>query len=534
MATPTPEAGALPNLVYVYDPLSFAPLSITQEAEGVCRFVWVVDLSDPDAASMARLLRKFGPVIDSSDGDVGRVAAEAREHDAAGVLSMHDADLCWTAELAEALGLPFHSPETALKLTDKHAQRAALAAAGLAVPMVRILPADADAATVADLGATFTYPAVLKPRFGQQSRNTIPVASSAELSATLRELRGQPEWLAEDYVLEGFVPDATTELGGPGFAAFVSVESVVENGRIEHAGISSRTPFRWPFLETGYCTPTALSPEHAGRGPPRGRGGRTRPGRDAWVASTPKSSSPTTVPSSLRSTAGPVGACPKCSSAPRASASCAPRSALRWGIRSGCPGPVPCSRIGYLLYVFPQSDVEWIDSVEGLPELREIDGVDEIVLVRGPGQRIDWREGSEAHVFHLTGTVKDFDELQRLIDATVSLVRIEGHNEGASLAAHPAPVPGVGRLPDRPGSLGRSSRGRHLAASGSASLQAGSSRRERAEHSDLLTTGGVDAVRLRAHHRHRQRAFGQHGHPGPGPEPRAALTPPRRRDRARR
>ncbi len=139
MATPTPEAGSLPNLVYVYDPLSFAPLSITQEAEGVCRFVWVVDLSNPDAASMARLLRKFGPVIDSSDGDVGRVAAAAQEHNAAGILSMHDADLCWTAELAELLGLPFHSPETALKLTDKHAQRAALAAAGLAVPMVRVL-----------------------------------------------------------------------------------------------------------------------------------------------------------------------------------------------------------------------------------------------------------------------------------------------------------------------------------------------------------------------------------------------------------
>lgn len=107
------------------------------------------------------------------------------------------------------------------------------------------------------------------------------------------------------------------------------------------------------------------------------------------------------------------------------------RTALRLAV--GDPvelrGPVACSRVGYLLYVFPETDVEWIDVVDGLPALREVDGVDEIVLVRGPGQRIDWREGSEAHVFHLTGTTRDLDELRRLIDATGQLVRIEGHDD---------------------------------------------------------------------------------------------------------
>ena len=106
------------------------------------------------------------------------------------------------------------------------------------------------------------------------------------------------------------------------------------------------------------------------------------------------------------------------------------RTALRLAVGDpvGLTGPVACSRIGYLLYVFPETDVEWIDSVEGLPKLREMDGVDEIVLVRGPGQRIDWREGSEAHVFHLMGTTGDHDELRRLIEATVTLVHITGHN----------------------------------------------------------------------------------------------------------
>ena len=446
MATSTPEEGSLPKLVYVYDPLSFAPLSITQAAAEVCRFVWVVDSSKPNAALTARLLRKFGPVIDSSDGDLERVAAEAREHQPDGVLSMHDADLLWTAELAELLQLPFHSRETALKLTDKRAQRAALASAGLAVPMVRVIAADVDAATVADIAETFTYPAVLKPRFGQASRNTLPISSGVELKATLQELRGQPDWLAEDYVLEGFVPDATTEVGGRGFAGFVSVESVVENGRVEHASISSRTPFRWPFRETGYCTPTALSPEHEAEvlrvaGEAARALGVTVGCLHTEIKLTDDG------PVVIEVNGRPGGGMSEMLE--RASGFSILRTALRLAVGDpvGLQGPVACSRIGYLLYVFPETDVDCIDSVEGLQELRKVEGVDEIVLVRGPGQRIDWREGSEAHVFHLTGTTRDFDELRRLIDATVRLVRIEGHNEDVSSTAPPAPSPESGTLP---------------------------------------------------------------------------------------
>lgn len=117
------------------------------------------------------------------------------------------------------------------------------------------------------------------------------------------------------------------------------------------------------------------------------------------------------------------------------------RTALRLAVGDpvGLSGPVPCTRVGYLLYVFPEFDVEWIDSVEGLADLRAVDGVDEIVLVRGPGQQIDWREGSEAHVFHLTGSTADIDELRRLITSTRTLVRIEGHTDATSLIP-PTPV----------------------------------------------------------------------------------------------
>jgi glutathione synthase/RimK-type ligase-like ATP-grasp enzyme len=416
---------SLPTLAYVYDPRSFAPLSITEAAHGLCRLVWIVDGSKPDAALTMRLLVRFGPVIDSSTYEFEDLVAAVRAHEPDAILSMHDADLVWTARLAEELRLPFHSLDTAQKLTDKHAQRDALAAAGLIVPMFRILPRHATEAEIAAIAATFQYPAVLKPRWGQASRDTLPISSHAQLLATLEETHALE---AEDYVLEGYVPDAREEFGGHGFANFVSVESVVEGGRVEHATISARTPFRWPFRESGYFTPSALSPELAAE--------------VFQVATTAAQALGVSVgclhteikltddgPVVIEVNGRPGGGMSEMLE--RASGFSILRAALRLAV--GDPvelhGPLECSRIGYLLYVFPEVDVEWIDLVEGLPALREVEGVDEIVLVRGPGQRIDWREGSEAHVFHLTGTTHDLDELRRLIDATVELVHIEGHDD---------------------------------------------------------------------------------------------------------
>lgn len=422
------SASGLPRLAYVYHPLSFAPLSITEAATGVCELVWVVDSSQPDAAVMQRLLRKFGPVVDAAGlgaDDVARALATYEPH---GVLSMHDADLVWTAELAERLGLPFHSVETAVRLTDKHAQRTALAAAGLAVPAFTIVPMDATAAEVAEISAGFPFPAVLKPRRGQASRDTLPISTHEELTTMVAELRSRPGMPAEEYVLEQFVPNPGSPLGGVGFAPFVSVESVVEQGRVAHAAISSRTPFRWPFRETGYCTPTAIAPAlQAEIYDVATQAAKALGVTQACLHTEIKLTDD--GPVVIEVNGRPGGGMSEMLE--RASGFSILKAALRLAV--GDPvelrEPVPCQRIGYLLYVFPETDLEWIDRVDGLDDLRRFGGVDEIVLVRGPGRRIDWREGSEAHVFHLTGTVHDHDELRHLIDATTTLVRITGHDE---------------------------------------------------------------------------------------------------------
>jgi hypothetical protein len=413
----------LPTLGYVYHPQSFAPLSVVEAAEGVCTLLWIVDGSNPEAAHVSKLLQKFGPVVDSSAHDFSDLVDTVRSYAPDGILSMHDGDLVWTAHLAQELQLPFHSPDTAEKLTDKHAQRQALAAAALVVPAYRILPRGADAGKVRDLASDFPYPAVLKPRWGQMSRDTLPVASFAHLD----EILGDRGLESEDYVLEGYIPDTERELAGTGFANFVSVETVVETGQIHHATISARTPFRWPFRETGYFTPSALSDDLAVEVYRVALGAAAALGVQTGCLHTEiklTNEGPVVIEVNGRPGGG------MSEMLERASGFSILRCALSLAVGAsvGLSGPVPCSRIGYLLYVFPEFDVEWIDAVEGLPELRAVDGVDEIVLVRGPGQRIDWREGSEAHVFHLTGTTRDLDELRRLIATTTQLVRIEGHN----------------------------------------------------------------------------------------------------------
>ena len=318
----------LPRLAYVYHPMSVSPLTIVDSAKGVCDLVWVVDSSQPGSTSMQRLLRRSGPIVEAAGREVADVAVELRALAVDGVVSLHDGDLVWTARLAAELGLPFHSVETAIRLTDKAAQRAALGAAGLPVPAVHVIPLHTDEEELELLGTQFPFPAVLKPREGQSSRDTLPIASPAELLATMAEFRTRTEPTAAEFILESCIPDPSTPLGGEGFAPFVSVEGIVENGRVAHATITSRTPFRWPFRETGLATPTVIEP-----------GLQQEILRVATEAALAVGVTIGCLHTEIKLTAVRAAASPSCSSSPPASASCGRRSASPLETRSTSPGP---------------------------------------------------------------------------------------------------------------------------------------------------------------------------------------------------
>jgi hypothetical protein len=67
-----------------------------------------------------------------------------------------------------------------------------------------------------------------------------------------------------------------------------------------------------------------------------------------------------------------------------------------------------------------------ITSVDGLDELRAVPGVEEIILNRGPGQAVNWRDGNHGHVFSVFGTVASHVELLRVEQLVGELVHIKG------------------------------------------------------------------------------------------------------------
>ena len=208
-------------------------------------------------------------------------ATRLAAHRPDGILALADDALCWTADVAALLGLPFHTPATALALTDKFAQRAALASGGLAVPRSWVVDGRSPAASLDTLEGEVAYPAVLKPRRGEGSRDTIYVASPVELRQAVAV--ALDDGRVRDLVVEEYLADADGPVAGEGFAGYVSVESAVDDGRVVHLAVNGRTPPADPFRETGFFIPSALDASTAGGGPRGRRRGGRRGRRHHWL-----------------------------------------------------------------------------------------------------------------------------------------------------------------------------------------------------------------------------------------------------------
>ncbi len=84
------------------------------------------------------------------------------------------------------------------------------------------------------------------------------------------------------------------------------------------------------------------------------------------------------------------------------------------------------SKVGYLLYVQAPFEMRQVVAVNGLDQLRADPAVEEVILSRGPGQSVDWREGNHGHVFTVRGAVSDHTELKRIEQRVHAEVQIVG------------------------------------------------------------------------------------------------------------
>ncbi|GAB3800165.1 ATP-grasp domain-containing protein [Humibacter antri] len=413
------------RLGFVFHPRSFATLSIVEAAKGLCDLVWIVDTGDPRLESMARLLARLGTVVDVA-GMSGRAAAQlVREQRLDGVLALADELLEWTAQLAASLDLPFHSVETTRLLTDKFAQRAAFRAAGLPTPGSWILHRDTADDEWVRVGEEAFFPAVLKPRRGEGSRNTMPVDSIAQVRSIVSTAEESADEHADrEWVLEEYIPDAVAELCGAAFANYVSVESFVSDGVITTLAVTGRTPPAWPFRETGFFIPAEIDGRRANAVIDAANAAARALGITIGCLHIEVKLTP----------AGPVvievngrigGGVPEMLELTTGIhfLEIAIRIALGDRVDVGTPEP---RGIGYLLYMQAADDVHRITAVTGLDDVKSMPGVREVALNRGPGHDVDWRDGNHGHVYSVLGAAADHDGLRAVLERVTELVHIDG------------------------------------------------------------------------------------------------------------
>lgn len=417
------RAGArgLPRVAFVFRPRSFSPLVLPSAAAGVCELVWVIDTSDPEVVAMGPLLSRLGATVDVAGLPVEDAASAIARSNPDGILALADNRLEWTAQIAARLDLPFMSPQAAARATDKYLQRIALREAGLPGPDFHRVPALADSDGWARLAALARFPAVLKPRRSEASHDTLAVDSPLGAHAALAEMfGGAPEQLPA-MVLEEFLV-AAPGAGGEGFASYVSVESVASAGSLSHVAISGRTPLAEPFRETGAFVPAAIGADEAGAVLALATAAAEAVGITTGCLHTEIQLTPDGP--RVIEVNGRIGGIPGVIATATGVDLRAIAMRVALGERVVFETLPPTSGVGFRLDRYADVPAGRLLAVEGTDALGADPHVDEVVLNRAPGQRIDWREGTDGRVLTIGGHADDHDHLRRIAARLASEVTI--------------------------------------------------------------------------------------------------------------
>ena len=421
---PSSSDGNLGRLGFVYHPRSFPTMAIKEATEGICELIWVIDTSDPEIGSMARLLRRLGDVVDIAGMPLEDAVAALAAARPDGILALADSLLVWTSQVAAILELPFMSPEVAGRLTDKYTQRVALREGGLPVPGYWQVPEDDDERAWEALARDASFPAVLKPRRGEGSRDTVRVDSLQELRAAVAAGSDPAGSSPAALVLEEYLRDRPQAADGD-FADYVSVESVVSAGRISHLAITGRFPPAEPFRETGFFIPAAYDEAQCAAIADVASAAVAAIGIEVGALHTEIKLTPE-GPRVIELN-GRIGG-----GVPEMLADATGVQLLPIALRVALGEPIVfermpvCAQVGYLLYVQAPLAMTTIREVVGLDRLRALPGVDEVILNRGPGQSVDWRAGNHGHVFSVRGAVPDHETLRSLERSATVEVEIQG------------------------------------------------------------------------------------------------------------
>ncbi len=386
-------------------------MQLTEAAAEVCEMLWMIDGSLPEMHQMTDLLNRFGPVVNIAGLNVDQILQElSPPYRPDGIVTYLDEGMTTFAQVAGALGLPFHSLATASALTDKSEQRRVLRDAGISVPAYSVLTAEQTMAELSAIGAQVGWPAVLKPRSAQGSRYTFLVNDDAQLAKYLGALGPK----RPDMILETYLTDDVLRIGEP-FADYVSVESVVARGAISHLALTGRFPLAENFRETGFFIPAALN-EH------------DQDAAMSLATSAIRALGVTTgcLHTEIKFTSdGPRvievngrvgGGVPEMLGRAAGVALIEMTLRLALGETIELDGPVATTCIGYRFFVQPPAVSATVAAISGVDVVGDFPGVDSITVHQGPGAVLDWKDGSRNHIMAVVGSVQNYDELRTVND----------------------------------------------------------------------------------------------------------------------
>jgi biotin carboxylase len=391
-----------PLVAVAHGPRSVPVLQLVEAAAGRCDVLWMVDERLEDANETARLLRRFGPVIATGELDPDGAAAAVGAHHPDGIVTYFDSGMVKLADIAARLSLPFSSHETACALVDKVRQRERLDAAGLVVPRWWSLDADAEpGAAMETVAPDASWPLVLKPRSESGSRHTFRAKDAAHGAELLADIGPERQaMIAEEYI------EGHPALHGSPFADYVSVETVVSAGKTRHIALTGRFPPAETFRETGFFVPAALDPQLE----PLVRR-ETEAALDALgvtvgcfhteVKLTPDG--PRIIEVNGRLGGGVPDMVVRATGVDLFKVSLD----VALGADLALDRPEPCSQVGYRLFLQPPPFVATVTAVAGTERLTDHPWIDSVTVHRGPGSRVDWRDGSRTFIVAVVGTAPD-------------------------------------------------------------------------------------------------------------------------------
>jgi len=396
-------------LAIVYGAGSASALKLSEPARALCDLVWVVNSREFDDAIMLRLLRKLGEVLDVAGLSEAEAADALRALEPDGIVAYADAQMALAAALAVRLGLDYHDVEIAERLTDKLTQRRALQDGGLPVPRCVDIPAAATPDAIGGLVVGVDFPVVLKPRHGAASRDTVLVPDVAELLRVLDEppLAGSNAPMVIEEYMVGASPPPSAH-----FADYVSVESIVVRGSINHLAVTGRTPQVAPFRETGYVIPSDFAPSVVAEVLELATKALDALGVRTGCFHTEIKA--TTAGLRVIEVNGRIGgfvaevlevAAPGVNFF-----EISQRVAL--GEHLDFSDLVPTDHVGYLVVEQPPLWAKQVAGIEGLDRLADYEGVASVTISRQPGAPVDWRKGSHEYVYAVIGAAADYDAVR--------------------------------------------------------------------------------------------------------------------------